>query len=143
VPIVSFVVNEVPRTSNRGGGGSRRHWGVAHREKAKFEGLFLMHFLSEKLPKGLERVQATAQLQFKDRRRRDPDNYHFPISKPLGDALVKGGYLPDDTADFYRLTEVTMNPDPLRTQLRQPARMLITLDYELPMPPGRFGEDCD
>jgi hypothetical protein len=128
---VTFVINEVPKSSNHGGGGSRRHWGVAHREKAKFEGLFLMALLAEKMPRPVARVQATVELQFRRRLRRDPDNYHFPISKPLGDALVKGGYIPDDTSEFYRLTEVTINPEALKTPLKQEAQMVVALDFEV------------
>lgn len=48
------------------------------------------------LPRGLGRVEARGQMCFPDRQRRDQGNYRFLIEKALGDALVTGGWLPDD-----------------------------------------------
>jgi hypothetical protein len=48
-----------------------------------------------------ERVVAEGVMCFPRRRIPDQGNHRFLIEKALGDALVTGGYLPDDTWDRY------------------------------------------
>lgn len=68
------------------------------------------------VPRGLESVTATAELRFKQRRRRDEGNFRVILEKALGDALVEGGWLADDTADHFRfgLLELSApSPEPV------------------------------
>ena len=46
-------------------------------------------------------------LRFPARRRRDSGNYRVMLEKALGDALVEGGWLPDDTPEHYEFGGVT------------------------------------
>ncbi len=99
----TFVIthDEAPKSLNRGGAGSRRHWGGAHREKRQWEGVYAMLLLAAKVPRGMAKARVDATLEFVDNRRRDVENYRPAIAKPLADALVKGGWLADDTDEFF------------------------------------------
>ncbi len=106
----TFVVShdEVPKSLNAGGAGSRQHWAAAKREKEKWEGIYFTLCLAKKIPKGYDRIRVEAWLAFTVKRRRDADNYKNSISKPLADALVNGGFIPDDTQEHFELTQVVI-----------------------------------
>jgi hypothetical protein len=54
------------------------------------------------LPKGLTHVLVEGEVSFGDSRKgRDQGNHRVLVEKALGDALVTGGWLPDDTWDHY------------------------------------------
>lgn len=109
--------DEVPPSSNTnsGVGGRGHHHGIA-RTKLKWEGILQYMLMAAKVPRPLPFVEVSAELQFKDAgRRRDADNWHFAISKPLGDALVKGGWISDDTPDFYTFGKVEISKVKLAT----------------------------
>ena len=78
------------------------HWRKNHRVKQQWEEWCWLALLQVELPKGLQRVTASALLHFKQYRRRDEGNFRVVLEKALGDALVKGGWLDDDTPDHYR-----------------------------------------
>lgn len=110
----TFVLSypEAPKSLNAGGAGSRRHWSVAHQEKRRWEGLYVMLLLAEGVPTGMGHCSLEATIRWKTRARRDSTNYIAPIVKPLADALVKGGWLPDDTDEFFRFSGLTFEyPD--------------------------------
>lgn len=124
--------DEIPRSLNAGGAGSRSHWSKAAAEKRKWEGIFMMLLLERKVPRNMVRCTASALLEFRYRNRRDAENYRPAITKPLADTLVKGGYLPDDTADYFDFTGVEIlagvdlaSPDP-----RVKGRLTIKLEPE-------------
>jgi hypothetical protein len=113
----SLGYNEAPKSLNDGGAGSRRHWAAAHREKVKWEGIYGMLLLALGMPRGAVFIKVDAHLQFREARKRDAENYRSPISKPLADILVKGGWLADDTSQFFEFGTVTIshgleNPSP-------------------------------
>jgi hypothetical protein len=58
------------------------------------------------VPRGLVSVTAAAILHFPTKRRRDEGNYRTLLEKCLGDALVNGGWLDDDTPDQFRFMGV-------------------------------------
>jgi hypothetical protein len=62
--------------------------------------------LLDKVPRGLELVNASARLYFRQRRRRDEGNFRVILEKALGDALTGGGWLEDDTPEHYRFGAV-------------------------------------
>jgi hypothetical protein len=53
------------------------------------------------LPRGLTGVLVEGLMCFPDRRRRDQGNHRFIVEKALGDALVAGGWLADDSWDRF------------------------------------------
>jgi len=112
---VEFEWDDLPRSVNAGGGGSRKHWGEAHKEKAGkrgWDGIFAMLAIRAKLPRRLDRVVVSVELQFSDPgTRRDPENFRHPVVKPLADALVKAGFIPDDTDNYFRIDTFTINRD--------------------------------
>lgn len=99
----TFVLtySEVPKSLNAGGTGSRRHWSVGHREKRRWEGIWGMLLLERRVPRHAAKVYASAVIEVEDNRRRDVENFRSAITKPLADALVKGGWLADDTDEFF------------------------------------------
>lgn len=99
-------INEAPPSINAGGTGSRRHWSAAAKEKIKWEGTFMYLLLEQRVRKSMLRCSVQAWLTFKEKRRRDSENYRPSVSKPLADVLVKAGYLPDDTDEFFEFTRM-------------------------------------
>lgn len=94
------------------------HWRVASREKKKWQGIFELLLLQQKVPRGVGYVEAEARLRFPVRRRRDEGNFRTPIEKALGDALVNGRWILDDTEDFFRMGAVSLvDVGPLRTEV--------------------------
>lgn len=86
------------------GRGSRWAWSRAKRRWQTELGMLL---LAERLPRGLQRVEVSAVLTFPTRRRRDAGNHRALVEKALGDALVEGGWLPDDTPEHFDFGAVT------------------------------------
>ena len=85
------------------------HW-VYTKAKKRWTHIFLLDLLWQR-PAALDgKVTATAELTFPTRHRRDLDNYWL-TGKALGDALVAGGYIPDDTPEFYEFKGLTFNPE--------------------------------
>lgn len=129
MPRFEFHINEAPKSLNAGGNGSRRHWAVGYREKARWEGLYLVELLAARVPKAMVWCKADAVIKWRRRARRDEENYRGPISKPLADALVKGGYLPDDTSEFFRMGELRFVIDPLNDcSPLVKAQLVVTLE---------------
>ena len=107
-----IAIPEVPQSFNRT---AYAHWRTAHRAKARLqttlEGwLLACSELPRPVPGG--QVTAWAELRFQTRRRRDQGNYRTPLEKALGDALVNGGWIPDDTPDHFRFERLEIATDP-------------------------------
>lgn len=66
-------------------------------------------------------VRASALLIFPQRRRRDEGNFRTPLEKALGDALVEGRWIEDDTPDQYRFGALTFSNE------KGPSQTIITL----------------
>lgn len=74
--------------------------------KAQWEELLTDLLEESGLPKGLTSVVVEAQITFPDDHKgRDEGNIRFLVEKSLGDALVAGGWLTDDT--FYPVRRYT------------------------------------
>jgi len=113
--IVRVWIGATPPSLNViAGRGSRFEFASAKRRWQSDLGVLLM---AEAVPRGLERVEASAVLSFPTRRRRDEGNYRTLLEKALGDALVEGGWLPDDTPDRFRFGRVRFAEGGLRTDL--------------------------
>lgn len=104
----------VGRAASRGAGIA------ATRAKKRLQSDLEAMLLVERIPRPLKFVEAIACLRFAKRSaRRDEGNYRTPLEKALGDALVNGGWLSDDTPDTFQFGRLTFDPDPgePRTQL--------------------------
>lgn len=100
-----LTYDDVPPSVNIG---ARRglHWSVERKRKAEWEGIFAFLLLEQRVPKHMARAKASVLLEFVAPARRDSENYRSTFSKPFADALVNGGWLADDTDEFYELTKV-------------------------------------
>lgn len=88
--------------------GYRSHWAVGQRHKKQWQEWLATALMVAQVPRGLESVKVTATLRFKQRRRRDEGNFRVILEKALGDALVEGGWLADDTSEQYRFGELNL-----------------------------------
>jgi hypothetical protein len=104
--------------------GYRSHWAVGQRAKKQWQEWLSIALMEQGVPRGLESVRATATIRFKQRRRRDSGNFRVILEKALGDALVEGGWLADDTASQYGFGDLT-----LFAPVPQP-ETIVVLDYE-------------
>jgi hypothetical protein len=104
--------------------GFHSHWTVGRKAKQDWEQWLSIALMEQRVPKGLKRVEATATLRFKQKRRRDEGNHRTLLEKALGDVLQGRGYLEDDTPDFYRFGRLTM-----LAPVPQP-ETIVVLDYE-------------
>lgn len=97
--------------------------------------------MAAKVPRRLESVRVIAELQFRDPgRKRDGDNFYFPISKPLGDALKKGGWLVDDDHTRYEFERVRISTEKLAHPLPTvKGRLTLTIESPSPRPAGGAG----
>lgn len=91
--------------------GSRGEVRAWHRAKTFLQTDLGKLLMVEQVPRGLRAVHARAELRFPLRRGRDEGNYRSILEKALGDALVAGGWLPDDTPDRYRFGELVFAPE--------------------------------
>lgn len=89
--------------------GYRSHWAVGRRHKMLWQEWISTALMVAAVPRGLGAVVATAEVRFPQRRRRDEGNFRVILEKALGDALVEGGWLPDDTAEHYRFDRLELS----------------------------------
>lgn len=123
--VISY--DDAPKSLNAGGTGSKRHWSVGHKEKQMWEGIYGMLLIARKVPRGMSRVRIEVLLEFKHRNRRDEENYRSSVSKPFADALVKGGWLADDTREFFELADFRIDSG---VELPTKARTTITIQAQ-------------
>lgn len=98
-------------------------WYVSRAANQQLKETLGWSLLASDLPRGLEEVTVGAALRFPTRRRRDEGNFRTPLEKALGDALVEGGYLADDTPDHFRFDRVVFLQEP------GPAQTLLTFKW--------------
>jgi len=105
-----LTLKATPKSINAGGGGTRSNKYAAHREKKHWEGQFLLELLANKVQRGMQFVAVTVTLRFHHRsgKGRDAENWRQPVIKPLLDALQAGGYLENDTEEFVKVVDVTL-----------------------------------
>lgn len=101
----TLIVDATPPSLNQIG--YRSHWAVGRRHKRQWQNDLAVLLMARGVPRGLQRVEASAVLTFPTRRRRDEGNFRVLLEKALGDALVEGGWLPDDTAQHFTFGAVT------------------------------------
>jgi hypothetical protein len=120
---VSRATLEVPGTPpSLNAVGYRSHWSVGRKLKREWEQMLGTALMVARVPRGLEAVSATAEIHFKQKRRRDPGNFRVILEKALGDILQQG-WIEDDTAEYFSFGVVQLvapSPEPLT---------LVHLDY--------------
>lgn len=84
--------------------GNRWTW---TKEKRRWQENIEMGLMVEQVPRGMAFVKANATIRFPDSRKRDVVNYRTILEKCLGDALVNGGWISDDTPDEFHFDRVT------------------------------------
>lgn len=109
-----------PSFNKVGHSGCRWAW---TREKKKWQEDFETLLMAASVPRGLSKVEVSAVLSFPTKRRRDEGNYRTLLEKCLADALVNGGWLPDDTPEFFTFGRVSFEKGASETR--------ILLDAEL------------
>lgn len=87
---------------------ARKHWRIRHQQiDAITEGLKLLAI--EKQIPCIERAEVRLTYFFRDKRRRDPDNY---VGKFILDGLRKAGIIADDNAEVLKLPQPVFRVDP-------------------------------
>ena len=110
----------IPKSLNRiGSRGSHFAW---HREKRMWQDMLAIALRVAKVPTELAYAEATAVLYPAVRRRRDEGNYRAVLEKALGDALVAGGWLADDTPELFRFGRLVFG------EVRGTPLTVVTLD---------------
>lgn len=107
---LSIEIANVPKSLNQAG--SRGGWRAFHRPKKAWQHDIEMLLLAAALPRPLARCVVTAELRFPQRRDRDTGNFRVLLEKAAGDALVNGGWLPDDTPERYAFEHVAFAATP-------------------------------
>ena len=114
---MKIVVHRIPPSNNKYMGNSH-NFNLYRKEKKEWHWL-IRAALTERPKRPLERAVVHIKYYFKDRRRRDPDNYS---GKMLLDPLVREGVLQDDSFNNIELrlsadvdsknprTEITIEP---------------------------------
>ena len=97
---VKIVINEIPPSNNQYMGNSH-NFNEYRREKERWHWLIKSALSrAEKPKKPIEKAIVNITYYFKDKRRRDPDNYS---GKMLLDPLVREGILIDDSFEVVTL----------------------------------------
>lgn len=119
---LSFFLIGTPPSLNKVG--ASKNWRAWHRHKKSWQEDVEMWLLAEKMPRGCSFADVRVVLRFPTRRRRDIGNYQAMLEKVAGDALVNGGFIPDDTPEFYSFTSLEFDPEIGREQTT------ITVNWE-------------
>lgn len=80
---------------------TRLHWNKQAKVREAFQEQVwaVINEKGNRCPRGLERVELRAVIQFTDHRKRDSDNFGSMLWKFTQDVLTREGVIPDDTAD--------------------------------------------
>ena len=104
------VHHAFPRSFNVFGSGNRRAYQAA---KETWMGVFTEMLEASELPRGLASVRVEGTSTFasragnsKDGEEPDQENYRYPLSKFLADALVEGGWISNDSWRRYSFGEL-------------------------------------
>lgn len=133
---ITVFHNAVPPSSNTNTGvGGRGDPHAIARTKGTWQGIFGMLLLAGRLPRRCHRITVNVRLEFRTKQRRDSDNFYFPVAKPLGDALTKGGWLEDDDATRYRCERPEIVLGVVNLPFRVAGRTTLEVRYETQPPP--------
>lgn len=114
---MKLIINDIPPSNNKFmGRGTRYVQSIQYQEeKQKWEWLIKAAIGKNKPKIALERATIAITYYFKDRRRRDPDNYS---GKFLLDGLVRCGVIEDDSfSNIDLVLRGTVDRDNPRTEI--------------------------
>lgn len=133
MPSTTVYVDQTPPSSNTnlGVGGRGNPKGVS-RTKKTWEGIFQVMLMQARVPRRVEHIHVTPRLKFKTANRRDADNFYFAIGKPLGDALVKGGWLIDDDFTRYEIERVKIETGVIHLPPLSKGRTILEVTWRTP-----------
>jgi hypothetical protein len=110
MPEVELALGYLPTSLNAT---QHAHWTRVRAGKQQLQRDLEIVLLAARLPRPLTAaVLASAVLLVPDRRRRDEGNFRTPLEKALGDALVNGGWIADDTPARFRFGELIFKHEP-------------------------------
>lgn len=104
-----YIIPLVPPTNNKYIGNGSKDKNFQYQTEKKHWAGYVNLFCRPKPPVPLEKAKVTLHYYFKDKRRRDPDNYS---GKFILDGLVRAGILQDDSFSVIVLelrADVDMN----------------------------------
>jgi hypothetical protein len=104
----TLVCHAVPPSLNKIGSRGKSHWAYTHAKREWQEAIGRL-LMAERVPRGLGHVHADATLRFPVVRTRDAGNFAWLLDKATGDALKTGGWLTDDTPEYYEFGTVTFD----------------------------------
>lgn len=108
-----ITVSEIPPSNNQFIGNSK-NFNEYRREKERWHWL-IKAAIKERPEEPIEKAEVHITYYFKDRRRRDPDNYS---GKMILDPLVREGILKDDSFDVVTLKlSAAVDKDRPRTEI--------------------------
>lgn len=97
-------IPETPTSLNKVG--QRGSWRVVHAEKKRLQTIIERYLMMARLPRPLPHfLRVECEMVFPTRHRRDVGNFKGPLEKALGDALVNGGWMLDDTDRWWEFKE--------------------------------------
>jgi hypothetical protein len=102
---------ETPPSLNRFGSVGGGTYYLYTRLKKEWQQTLGVALMAAGVPRGMGKVTATATMRFSTRRKRDEGNFRFMLEKVLGDTLVNGGWLEDDTEGAFTFGAVTFDPE--------------------------------
>jgi hypothetical protein len=117
---VELLITDAPESMNKVGGHST-FWAYSWHKK-KWQNLIGFALIEAKVRRPLSvPVKVSARIRFPTNRKRDEGNFRMMLEKAAGDMLVNGGYIADDTPDFYRFEAVEFEEE------RGDKRTILTL----------------
>jgi hypothetical protein len=112
----TFTLGYLPDSFNRT---AYAHWTKQRESKQNLQRDMELMLMGLQMPRPLPGpVVAFATLIVPVRRRRDEGNFRTPLEKALGDALVNGGWLHDDTPELFRFGSVAFVHVPGKAETR-------------------------
>lgn len=111
-----------PESFNEGGSG-HNHFAYQNAKKA-WQARLIKLLAASELPRPLARVVVEGELTFTRRFGKGPDqeNFRYPLSKFLGDAMVEGGWIVDDDWGRFEFGGLAYRLEPAGTP-----RMVLTV----------------
>lgn len=104
--------------------GQRGSWQATHYAKKRWQAIIEKYLMMARLPRPLPHfLKVSAVMVFPTLHRRDAGNFKSPLEKALGDALVNGGWIVDDTPRWWEFKEFEFAPH------RGHSTTIINLDY--------------
>lgn len=101
---LSVVYEDTPPSFNRvGHTGNRWSWTKAEKQWRETVEMLLMQ---TGFPREWDFITVNVRLRFKEKRGRDVVNYRTLLEKAIGDALVNGRWIPDDTPEHFEFERV-------------------------------------